>query len=207
MSDNKTEYMRQFRAARSAKGLCIRCGKYPPRPGFKTCGCDLTYQQERTKKLSKQGECRRCRDPIKDGMQLCVTCREYDYARKTERTKLHLKKGLCGQCGNGKPKKGQKWCEICCEKVRQRSIKVRLEVFAHYGAVCECCGESEPDFLSIDHINGGGTAHRKSIGIGRSIYMWLKVQDYPAGYRVLCFNCNCGRKPDGKCPHKRTAKE
>ena len=81
--------------------------------------------------------------------------------------------------------------------------KLRMSVLQAYGQQCECCGEKEPLFLTIDHINGGGNVHRKIVGGGFPMYRWLKKQGFPKGYRVLCFNCNCGRQLNGGvCPHK-----
>ena len=79
----------------------------------------------------------------------------------------------------------------------------RLEVLIHYGGKqpsCRCCKERQVEFLTIDHINGGGYQHKKKHGIG-SIYLWLRVNNYPKGYRVLCFNCNLSRAIYGECPH------
>lgn len=42
--------------------------------------------------------------------------------------------------------------------------------------------------LTIDHITGGGTLHRKSLRYS-SIYQWLVVEGFPKGYQVLCMNC------------------
>ena len=79
--------------------------------------------------------------------------------------------------------------------------KNRELVFNHYGKECVCCGEKELKFLSIDHINGNGTKHRKEIY--RNINPWLVKNNYPEGFQVLCFNCNWGRyKNNGICPHK-----
>lgn len=41
----------------------------------------------------------------------------------------------------------------------QRKLKV-LEKYSQGKIACSCCGESTIEFLSIDHINGGGTSHR-----------------------------------------------
>jgi hypothetical protein len=83
--------------------------------------------------------------------------------------------------------------------------KLRREVFLHYGKgslVCRCCGEKEESFLTLDHLEGGGTKHRKS---GEFSYRRLKKSGYPSGYQILCFNCNWGRyKNGGICPHKKT---
>ncbi len=71
---------------------------------------------------------------------------------------------------------------------------LRLAVLHHYsrGSMsCALCGERCTDFLVIDHIAGGGNEHRKNIR-GVSIYVWLHRNNYPDGFRVLCFNCNYG---------------
>ncbi len=79
--------------------------------------------------------------------------------------------------------------------------KTRLMVIAHYGGKCECCGETTIQFLGIDHINGDGAEHRRKIGKG-PIYFWLKRNNYPPGFRVLCHNCNLSIGFYGYCPHK-----
>jgi hypothetical protein len=84
--------------------------------------------------------------------------------------------------------------------------KIKKQVFDHYGWSCECCGEDEPLFLSIDHMNGGGTKHRNGLGTGKSnrgsgFYRWLVKQNFPKGFQTLCFNCNCAKGFYGACPH------
>lgn len=76
---------------------------------------------------------------------------------------------------------------------------------AYGGYLCACCGETLPQFLCIDHINGGGAAHHKQVGLGSMFYNWLKKQGYPPGYQVLCYNCNQAKGQNGECPHKRMA--
>ena len=90
----------------------------------------------------------------------------------------------------------------------RRKLKYRKrkeEVIDHYGGSCECCGEHRREFLTIDHVNGGGTKHRKTLGVegGSSIYRFLQVRDYPDGYRVLCMNCNFSMGLFGYCPHQQ----
>ena len=86
---------------------------------------------------------------------------------------------------------------------KQWSRRNREDVLAHYGNKCECCGEDKKEFLSIDHINGGGNKHRKDIG-HLNIYVWLKRNNYPKGFRILCHNCNMAKAFYGYCPHKKT---
>ena len=78
----------------------------------------------------------------------------------------------------------------------------RLKVLLMYGGKCACCGETEPLFLDIDHVEGGGTQHRKTM-TPSTFYRWL-LQEYRAGIQILCCNCNCGRwRNGGECPHRK----
>ncbi len=87
-------------------------------------------------------------------------------------------------------------------------LKLKLEVFSHYSGGqprCKCCGEKVIEFLTIDHINGGGRKHIKSVRElrgGYVFYTWLKKNNYPKGFQILCYNCNCGKRSKKSCPHK-----
>jgi hypothetical protein len=85
----------------------------------------------------------------------------------------------------------------------------RLQVLEHYskGKIeCACCGDQTYEFLGVDHINGGGNAHRKKLK-SKYILSWLVQNNFPTGYQVLCHNCNLAKGFYGKCPHKRSIKE
>jgi len=88
-------------------------------------------------------------------------------------------------------------------KCKLRGEKLRQEVFDHYGKQCVCCGESEIKFLTIDHIGNDGSTHRKKekVGSGGSFYAWLKRNNFPSGFQVLCWNCNAAKGLYGSCPH------
>jgi hypothetical protein len=93
---------------------------------------------------------------------------------------------------------------------RERNAKVKDEVYRAYGGYrCVCCGETIPEFLTIDHINNDGAAHRKAItSKGRSssdaLLHWLKRNGYPKGFQILCWNCQWGKqKCGGICPHQK----
>lgn len=76
---------------------------------------------------------------------------------------------------------------------REWRTNLKIDVLTHYGdGRCSCakCGEARLPCLSIDHINGAGTLHRRKLGlIGLAFYSWLRRNDYPDGYQVLCMNC------------------
>lgn len=82
--------------------------------------------------------------------------------------------------------------------------RVRDAAYAAYGGPkCACCGETEPRFLTIDHIDNDGHIHRKKHRSATNIYGWLKARKYPPGFQVLCANCNFGKALNGgTCPHK-----
>ena len=85
---------------------------------------------------------------------------------------------------------------------RRAGQKLRQTVLKAYGGKCTCCGENHPEFLAVDHINGGGTKHRREVGAGTTFYRWLIKNGCPAEYRLLCHNCNASLGYYGACPHQ-----
>ena len=96
------------------------------------------------------------------------------------------------------------------DAMRRATYRLRMEVLAGLARArkkqirCECCGEGLEQFLTIDHIDGRGSEHRRELKLnGRRLYDWLKANNYPPNFRLLCFNCNSGRAINGgECPHK-----
>lgn len=92
---------------------------------------------------------------------------------------------------------------------RAYAQRIRAEVIEAYGGRCRCCGETEPMFLTIDHVYGNGSQERRQlstqkIGTGSCFYRWLQTHGYPQeGYQLLCFNCNRGKSQSRECPHRR----
>ncbi|MBT9158764.1 MAG: hypothetical protein DDT26_00011 [Dehalococcoidia bacterium] len=72
---------------------------------------------------------------------------------------------------------------------RNHCHEQKAVVLRHYGGECEACGEREPDVLTVDHIQGNGAEHRKEVPASQ-IHAWLIKNEFPRGFRVLCFNCN-----------------
>ena len=91
---------------------------------------------------------------------------------------------------------------------REKNIRIKDAVFKAYGGYkCACCGELEPKFLSLDHINNDGAEFRRRItgkrtGAGNQTYRWIYKNAFPDGFQVLCMNCNHGKRMNnGVCPH------
>lgn len=102
---------------------------------------------------------------------------------------------------------------VAKERKRGRDywVALRDEVIMAYGGYrCACCGEAERAFLTIDHIFNDGAKHRRSMGYSgngegasSATLSWLKKHGFPAGFQVLCSNCNFGKFINkGVCPHK-----
>lgn len=81
----------------------------------------------------------------------------------------------------------ERYIEICRDFRRRRKI----EVLQHYSPSLQCqrCGFNDVRALSIDHTEGGGHQHRRSIGGQECFYYWLKRNGFPPGFQVLCMNC------------------
>lgn len=126
-------------------------------------------------------------------------------------TPLRYEGTPCVKCGNSVRYKSNGNCVACMKrkfKENNTSYKskqrVKNEVIQYYGGKCACCGESELIFLNIDHINQDGAEHRRKqpeASGGARFYYWLKKNNFPEGYRVLCFNCNFAIYHLGECPH------
>ena len=84
-------------------------------------------------------------------------------------------------------------------------------IYKHYGAFCACCGEDNPKFLCVDHISNNGNHHRKELkkelGYVPNMFRWLKKNNYPPGFQILCYNCNFAKGAYGECPHVTEKKE
>ena len=133
---------------------------------------------------------------------------------------LHREKRQCFHCAKPLQADEKALCADCKAKRRayyyqnhqqqlqngkKRRLDSKQKAFDAYGgAVCKCCGETHLEFLTIDHIDGKGASHRRSIGNsgGHNFYRWLRTNGYPPGYQVLCFNCNFAKGHFGKCPHE-----
>ena len=96
-----------------------------------------------------------------------------------------------------------KWGGSIKRKVKLEAIaykKAKKEVFDHYGRKCAWCGETNPAFLTIDHINNDGNRERLQYGSGGVFYLHVVRAGFPTNLQVLCFNCNCAKGFRGYAP-------
>ena len=92
------------------------------------------------------------------------------------------------------------------KQMAANKVKVKKEVLAHYGGQCACCSENTYEFLTMDHMNNDGAAHRRADKLARwNIYRWLKQNGFPKDFQILCANCHLAKSFFGACPHKLAA--
>jgi len=124
-------------------------------------------------------------------MAECKVCvRKRSYARKHGEKSKEIKK------------KGNAYSKA-------QNLKFRDAAFAAYGGYkCVCCGETEPLFMTLDHINNDGADFRRNAmgrrtAAGHHTYRRLFKNGYPEGIQVLCMNCNHGKRMNNEtCPHQ-----
>lgn len=82
---------------------------------------------------------------------------------------------------------------------------LRKQVLDAYGNKCNCCGETEPQFLALDHISGKpiGVKQRSYRRTGTGLYKQARDAGFPSSYQLLCHNCNGAKGYYGVCPHKK----
>lgn len=181
--------------------LCVTCGKANDNPEQKTCDKCKSKSKKRYSSKIKEGVCVKCSKP-NPGSAVCGDCLVKLSNRKKLLREERFNNNLCTVCGVIPPVMGIKLCLECQDRNKAKRLKLKLEVFDNYGGPkCNCCGETQIEFLTLDHMHNDGHQHRLEVGAG--VYQDLRKKGYPEGFQVLCMNCNWAKGHYGECPHKR----
>lgn len=136
----------------------------------------------------------------------CTKCKQDKPLCDFSRSQQQLGKSRCRPCLSAY---SREWAaghrEYSRGATKEYQRKVRMEMLIAYGGKCACCGETEEKFLALDHVNGGGSAHKRNAG-GGPISAIVKREGYPKDgrYQLLCHNCNSAKGFYGACPHTQT---
>lgn len=164
---------------------------------------NVAYRKRNREKIlakSREREKKKRDDPVKYAEMM---------RRKRERYRRLKENGQLGKTKESQREWERKNRAYVNAKSNARRLRMRREAVSHYGGKCHCCGESRYEFLAIDHANNNGSEHRKSLRPTerREIYVWLKKNGWPEGFRILCHNCNCAIGWYGYCPHQANRPE
>jgi hypothetical protein len=158
------------------RGYVTSCGK--------KCGLKSANMPAPTKK-----ECHKCR---------VIQSFDKEHFTPSHRSK-HGLGGICRKCTNTRAK---------TVNLKERK-RLRLEVLTCYspngvlGCSCPGCKESAVEFMTLDHIDGGGRQEFQKYP-ATMLYRRLRRLGYPAGYQMLCWNCNGSKGMYGYCPHQKS---
>lgn len=87
------------------------------------------------------------------------------------------------------------------ERQREQRRALREAALTAYGGLppaCSCCGTMRLEHLVIDATTGDAKWSTSGY-TGTSLYRRLARNNYPAGYRVFCWNCLMARSHNGAC--------
>lgn len=221
------ENARNKQKEKKKQRLCTGCSKKLDESNKTTCCKECSKRKNKVIKkhrdnIIKQKLCISCHKTVNTNNSKCKECRDKENNCRKDRCEYRRENGLCTQCGKKHDPEYKKIiCVDCNKKLRKRYWRNKKSVLrsnkkhnkdlkiaafeAYGGAVCNCqgCNEKRLNFLAIDHINNDGYEHRKNQGKGVKIYRWLKKNNYPEGYQVLCHNCNWSKHANGgKCDHE-----
>jgi hypothetical protein len=90
------------------------------------------------------------------------------------------------------------------ERSKQQRQELRLEALRHYGgspARCACCDTTYTEHLTVAAMDGD-ILFGASGQTGTTLYRKLAKENYPAGYRVLCWSCLMAKALYHACPHE-----
>ena len=122
-------------------------------------------------------------------------CRKCGVILTTENWKIYDKNHssyMCIECRKLKDKRYYITSPDYHKKQLGRYHMRRSAVIFHYGNQCKICGEDDYTKLTIDHINGGGSQHRREMTTSITDYLYNNSVDRD-GYQILCYNCNCSK--------------
>ncbi len=194
------------------EGKCVKCSK-AAKENCLTCQ-DCIVKSSKASLAAyynkkEAGTCRYCKKdtPCVPGKHACARHLEKHTNRCKDIYRQCKENSVCYFCPDPKPpayKQGEAVCEKHRKEGNARLNKLnktrRQQVLNHYGRKCACCGLAYEPALQIDHIHGGGTKHRKEIGLGQ-LYKYIIKNNFPDDYQTLCILCNGLKGKKEQCPH------
>jgi hypothetical protein len=171
--------------------LCSVCKEYKPFDMFNNRSSSKDGK-DRLCKYCYQQYCRRIAEEKQNGtyQSKCRQARLTDEQRESKRLE---------QIEYQKKYRQEKRTKINLQK-KSKMLQSKIEGMKIYGGCCQCCGESNEKFLTLEHLNGRDKSKKRRTGL--AAWNIARIEGYPDTYTVLCFNCNCAKGIYGVCPHQ-----
>ena len=189
--ESPQERQRRRHAERLARGICTRCGAFPPEPGLKLCRrCGekrRASEKVRRARARAKGMIYAGRDP--------ETTRRAARAADKRRRKEWRDAGLCTACGRCRPADGRFICEPCREE--QRAIERERYAVRRAAGRCVRCGQ--PAFNGSSRcgrcavLEAERTSPERRKAASRKRYARRKVQG-------KCVDCSIPVSGTARCP-------
>lgn len=195
--------------AHQAKGLCAQCyfKQYDAKRKKRKDPSEYADNYRKPPHLPVRfADCHPDRDHWARG--LCGPCYHRERVNSVRATchpdRPHLANGLCSRCVSKQrydtnPERAR---QMARESHARSRVRNRAELLDAYGGRCSCaaCPETNPVFLTLEHVNRDGGAHRRQVG--SHSYADLRRRGWPQdGYTLLCWNCNAMTRFGKTCPH------
>jgi len=163
------------RKERKTAGLCINCGKQPPRPKKAWCQDCFTNWQQSYQAIQNSGICCKCKTrDARPEKVLCQECADYSTLTCLQRREKYRQEKRCTVCGDPALENRSR-CLACSFNARLKILsgvekeKARAALINFLGK-CECCETTKP----------GGKGQ------------WCMDHDHDSmQFRgIICHNCN-----------------
>ncbi len=169
----------------------------------KFCGCCKTE-----KTVAEFSKDRRAKDKLQTYCKVCMAAkqrlwlknnrqrsREYRAKYYRENSEAFLEKNRIYYNENFERIRERNRTPSALERLKKWNASKRRSALEHLGGSCCRCGFSDERALQIDHIHGGGTAERNSIG-NSGILANVLASTPGEVYQLLCANCNWIKKAE-----------
>ncbi len=137
---------------------------------------------------------------------MCVDCGRVKPEHEFPYNARHYRGGAAYRMNRCRPCLRAKYRTSINKTAREYQAELRRRVMALLGNRCSCCGETEPRFLTLEHVGGGGNAERRSLNStgNRKLFEHILAGKLPREkYDCLCYTCNFSRAHNnGLCPHQ-----
>lgn len=145
---------------------------------------------------------------IENGEKVCGSCKVLKPLDQFYKDNAHkLIAPYRSKCKDCERNTAREWRANNKEYVKQikndYNHQLRQDLLNAFGRVCSCCGETNEEFLTLEHKLRTGGKHRKEKS-HQAIHVEIRRLGYPEElYTLLCMNCNFATRMGGICPHKK----